>query len=179
MIIRTVFLLAACLALAACAGAPGGAVLAGLDAPDAATAISRYRAANGLGAVRADPGLTRAARVQAEAMARASTLSHDIAGDFGGRIRAAGAARAVAAENLGMGYTSFGAAMTGWNNSSGHRQNLLLPEATRIGVASARNAGGRLYWALILAAGPEERRQTPDAGPIVRLPFGGGLRVAR
>lgn len=167
--IRAILILAATFGLAACVGSSGGAVLAGLDTGDAAVAVTRYRAANGLGPVKLDPALNRAARIQAEAMARAATMSHDIAGDFGARVRATGA-WGHAAENLGMGYASLSSAMTGWHNSTGHRKNLLLPDATRIGVASARDADRRLYWALIIAS-PEEKTTVVSAGPVVALPI--------
>jgi uncharacterized protein YkwD len=139
-----------------------------------AAAVSRYRASEGLGPVRIDAALSRAARAQAEAMAGKGVMSHEIAGEFGTRMRAAGLGRAHTAENLGDGYETFTDAMEGWKASSGHRRNLLLSSATRMGVARARGANARTYWALILAS-PDLPEQLPG-GPIF-VPFGANLRL--
>jgi len=42
--------------------------------------------------------------------------------------------------------------MKSWEGSSGHRENLLRPEVTAIGVAMAKNSSGRPYWTLVLGA---------------------------
>jgi uncharacterized protein YkwD len=39
-----------------------------------------------------------------------------------------------------------------WEQSSGHRTNLLRPNVTAIGVAMAKNKSGRAYWTLVLGA---------------------------
>ena len=38
-----------------------------------------------------------------------------------------------------------------WEESSGHRTNLLRPNVTAIGVAMAKDDSGRPYWTLVLA----------------------------
>jgi hypothetical protein len=57
----------------------------------------------------------------------------------------------VAAENLAMGTKTFGETLATWKSSSGHNANLLNPNVTRMGLASA-SRDGTTYWALILAA---------------------------
>ena len=58
----------------------------------------------------------------------------------------------IASENVASGQKSFGDVMRSWEGSSGHRENLLRPEVTAIGVAMAKNASGRPYWTLVLGA---------------------------
>jgi len=121
------------------------------DAPAAAVAVSAFRKAHGLGAVTVDQRFNEAAQRQAEAMAASATLSHTIDGDFSSRMKAMGFNWGYSAENLGMGHADLAGAMRSWEASPGHRQNLLMPQVTRIGFAMAQ-AGGRKYWALILAS---------------------------
>ena len=147
----------------------------------AAAMVSRFRAAHGLGPVRVDPLLMRAARQQAEAMASAGVLSHDVGGSFGSRMSAAGVGYVPAAENVGAGYRSLQAAMAGWERSPGHQANLLMADATRIGIARVEAPGKPygVFWALVLAADPQASR-TASAGfmPII-MPFGVGFSFGR
>ncbi len=79
------------------------------------------------------------------------------------RVGPAGAGRA--AENIAYGYDGFPKTLDQWINSSGHRKNLLLPGATRVGVASVKSAKtGRMYWAMVIA-GDYERPKTPKSSP--------------
>lgn len=118
------------------------------EASAAAALISRYRAAHGLGPVKVDSKLTAAARHQAQAAAQTGSLSH---GDFPGRMAAFGI-RGQAAENLSAGLDALEQVIAQWQGSSGHNANLLLPSATRIGIARADGSGMyRSYWALVLA----------------------------
>jgi uncharacterized protein YkwD len=143
-----------CLLAAACA-APRAHLnvdeVTSRDASAAAEAVSQFRKANGLGPVSVDARFNQAAQRQAEAMAASATLSHTIAGDFSSRMKGMGFNWGYSAENLGMGYADVAGAMRSWRKSPGHRENLLMPQVTRIGFAMA-SAGGRKYWALILAS---------------------------
>jgi uncharacterized protein YkwD len=119
------------------------------DAATAAALISQYRAAHGLPPVSVDPSLTAAASAQARTVAEAGTLSH---GRFAGRMDAFGIGGA-SAENLSAGSRTVDRVIARWAASPGHNQNLLMPEARRIGLARADSPGlgyGR-YWALVLA----------------------------
>jgi uncharacterized protein YkwD len=42
--------------------------------------------------------------------------------------------------------------MDGWMGSTGHRENILSPAFTSIGVASAQAGDGTTYWTMDLAA---------------------------
>ena len=119
------------------------------EAGEAAALISRYRVAQGLSPVTADPRLSKAAEVQARAVAEAGELSH---GAFATRMASLGIGGA-SAENLTAGPRSVAAAVASWKASPRHNDNLLMPEARHVGLARADTPGagyGR-YWALVLA----------------------------
>ncbi len=128
----------------------------------AAQAVNAFRRENGLGPLSDDPALQRAAQKQADAMASAGVMSHDVAGGFSSRMQAAGIKAGAAAENVAMGQRSLAEVMEDWKNSSGHRRNLLMASATRLGVAQRVGADKRLYWAMVLAA-PEPAPRTAGA----------------
>jgi hypothetical protein len=94
--------------------------------------------------------LNRIALEQANAMAAKDTLDHEVLGSFSSRIAPARSGRA--AENIAYGYDSFEKALDQWIASTGHRKNLLLHNAFRVGVASATSAiSHRTYWAMEIA----------------------------
>lgn len=119
------------------------------DAQLAALLISEYRRGHGLREVAADDRLNDAAAFQARAVAEAGRLSH---GAFASRMqdyRIGG----YSAENLSAGSDDVAGAIGRWKASAGHNENLLMPQARRIGLARADSPGagyGR-YWALVLA----------------------------
>lgn len=126
--------------------------------PAAATAtLNAYRASRGLGPVRLDPTLTAMAQRQADAMVAADALSHDVAGGFLSQLAVAGVDATEAGENLGGGYDFTEAAMAGWRGSPEHDANLLIPRATRFGIALAKDARTRyrVYWAMEIAVDPQ------------------------
>jgi len=125
--------------------APAQAAPRASEASAAATLISRYRAAYGLGPVKVDSRLNAAAGHQARAIAQTGWLSH---GDFANRMASFGI-RGKAAENLSVGIGSVEGVIAQWQGSSGHNANMLMPDFSRIGIA--RVDAGRPYWALVLA----------------------------
>jgi hypothetical protein len=152
------FLAWLCLCLAACC-CPA---LARAESP--AAMISQYRAQNGEGRVELDATLTRIAHDQAAAMAAKDQLDHDVLGPFSSRIGPAGAGGA--AENIAYGYDSFPKTLDQWINSSGHRRNLLLHNASRVGVASVKSSStGRTYWAMVIAGDYERPKGRSKDAP--------------
>jgi Cysteine-rich secretory protein family len=118
--------------------------------PAPAELISNFRVQHGEGRVTLDPTLTRIAHDQAAAMAAKDVLDHGVLGPFSSRVAPSKARRS--AENIAYGYESFSKTLGQWVNSSGHRENLLMHGATKIGVASAKSATtGRTYWAMVIA----------------------------
>ena len=87
-------------------------------------------------------------------MAASDSLSHTAAGTFTARVHAAGLDTVRAAENLGAGYFSTQEAFEGWKKSSGHAANLVMPQATRMGIALAKNPQTRYgaWWTIVLGA---------------------------
>lgn len=130
-----------------------------LDAGAAASMISGYRKNNGLPAVTLDPELMKLAEAQSRAMARSDKLDHNVIGSFQDRLRKSGYAAKRGAENIGAGYHTLAEAFSGWRDSPPHRANMLLREATRMGIAAvyAPNSKYKVFWSLILAA-PDDKR---------------------
>lgn len=154
-------LLAASLALAACLAAEDKApeieetrpsVVVRLDPAEVRQRISAYRKAHNLAEVAIDPGLMVLAQAQANAMARADRLSHELAGNLDHRLNAAHHPQGYAVENVSAGYTDADAAVAGWQRSPGHNLNLLDRKMRRMGIAAADAPGTRFktYWALMM-----------------------------
>ena len=165
-----------CLALAAV-----GPACAGDLSATAQAAISRYRAEHGLPPVTPDPKLMRLAAEQANAMARAGVLDHDIARPFQVRIVSYGPE--VAVENIAAGTKTFATTLDIWQHSPGHDANLRKAGVTRFGIASAEapDSKYKIFWALIMAGaakphhgvreagGPGVMAAAPTQGPKVRV----------
>jgi len=119
-------------------------------AADYAGAISAYRRAHGLSAVRSDRRLGAVALKQARAMASTGAVSHSAGGNFAARV--ASLRKSRAAENIGAGYLSFLEMLKQWEQSSGHRGNLLMAGARRVGVAFVDNPKSpyRKFWAMVI-----------------------------
>jgi hypothetical protein len=160
--------------------AVGGAVAAillltapAMAAGSPAEMISGFRLKNGEVRVVRDATLDRIALEQARAMAAKHDLSHEVLGPFNRRVAPAGAGRA--AENIAYGYESFEKTLGQWIDSSGHRKNLLLHNASRVGVASAKDASGkRTYWAMVIAGDYEpkpkgKRNRERDREPLIAV----------
>ena len=141
-----------------------------MTAETPAEQISGFRLKHGENRVARDATLDRIAQEQARAMAAKNNLSHDALGPFNRRVAPAGAGRA--AENIAYGYDSFEKTLGQWIDSSGHRKNLLLHNASRVGIASARDASGkRTYWAMVIAGDyePKARKRGKDREPLVAV----------
>ena len=119
-------------------------------AADYAGAISAYRRGHKLPAVKLDSRLSAVALKQAQAMAATGTVSHSAGGNFA--VRVAHLRKSRAAENIGAGYLSFSEMLKQWEDSTGHRENLLMAGARRVGVASVDNPKSpyRKFWAMVI-----------------------------
>jgi hypothetical protein len=158
-------------------GRSAGNVIAGflllatpaMAAESPAELISSFRLKHGEVRVVRDATLDRIALDQARAMAAKDQLSHEVLGPFTGRIAPARAGRA--AENIAYGYESFEKTLGQWIDSSGHRKNLLLPNASRVGIGSATDASGkRTYWTMVIAGDYEPKSKSKrDREPLVAV----------
>jgi uncharacterized protein YkwD len=119
-------------------------------AGDYAGEISAYRRAHKLPAVKLDARLSSVALKQAQAMAASGSVSHSAGGSFTSRV--APLRKSRAAENIGAGFLSFSEMLKQWEDSAGHRENLLMPGARRVGVASVNNPKSpyRKFWAMLI-----------------------------
>ena len=127
-----------------------------LDPAEALAWLNAYRARSGLAPVRLDAQLAALAQAQADAMASADKVSHDVQGNFASRLAAADLHAGEAGENVCAGYFSTAQAMEAWHRSSEHDVNLRLRSATRFGVALAKNprSGWGVFWAMAIASPP-------------------------
>ena len=121
-----------------------------VQAADYAGQISAFRRAHGLSAVAPDGKLDAVAQYQATAMSDSGKISHEVAGPFTKRI--ATLRKAKAAENIAAGFTTFPETMKQWEGSAGHRANLLMPGARKVGVAYVANPKSpyRMFWAMVI-----------------------------
>jgi len=122
--------------------------------------VNAFRAKYGLNALVLDARLSRAATIQSNDQARRDSMGHD--GSDGStimdRAERVGYRPRVVAENVAAGLKSYSDVMRGWEQSSGHRKNLLHPDVNEAGVAMAENRSGRAYWTLVLGAEIQARK---------------------
>lgn len=111
--------------------------------PAEAVDLNGFRRQNGLKAMSSNATLTSLAKAHAVDMARRQSMDH--ANFFEVRAK-----RGAAGENVTVGCPDSGCAMQMWINSGPHRANMLRPDFSRYGLASAVSASGQQYWALVL-----------------------------
>lgn len=117
----------------------------------AASYLAEIRSSNGLPGLSADAGLESAALKQARYMAGTGRMAHTTRPGRSFDRRMKGDGIAVAAENIAYGAFGPDELFRRWMNSPSHRRNMLDPDYTRYGLASAGDGNGRRYWALVLA----------------------------
>ena len=113
--------------------------------------INAYRIQNGLNALTASPGLTRAAMFHSNWMADRNCFSHQCGfePDFGQRlINANYRWQWAAGENIAAGLSNAQRTFQLWVNSPGHNKNMLDPRWRAVGVKRAYNSQAqyRYYW---------------------------------
>lgn len=110
--------------------------------------VNAERAKRGLPALKENWQLSRVARYKSQDMINRSYFSHTsptygspfkMMESFGLRYSAAG-------ENIAKGQRTPQEVMNSWMNSAGHRNNILSPIYTEIGVGLARSKTGVAYW---------------------------------
>ena len=123
-----------------------------VEPAEASRRISAYREAHHLPPVILDESLIRIAQAQADAMAGANHLSHEIAGSLDHRLDAAHHRKGYAVENVSAGYATADAAIGGWQRSAAHNANLLYGPMRHMGIAAADAPGTRFktFWALVM-----------------------------
>ncbi|WP_407639306.1 CAP domain-containing protein [Bhargavaea beijingensis] len=103
------------------------------------------RAKAGLKPLAADSKLMEAARAKSADMRKNNYFSHNspVLGSPFDQMKAAGISYKKAAENIAMGQRSPEEVVKAWMESPGHRQNILTPEFTHIGIGYDSNGH---YW---------------------------------
>jgi len=122
--------------------------------------VNQERANAGLQPLTFEPLLAQAAETHSENMAFQDFFSHTGAdgSTFSDRIQATGfQVQGRSAENIAVGYTTPEAVVEGWMNSPGHRENILTPEFTQLGVGyyflenDTGNENWNHYWTQVFA----------------------------
>jgi uncharacterized protein YkwD len=114
------------------------AALACCGSPAFSETLNSFRHAHGLPALQRSASLQAMARRHAQSMAMRQTIDHS--GFYSERGRAG-----ARAENVAGGCASESCAIALWAGSSGHRQNMLLADIRKYGLASSGH-----YWCLVL-----------------------------
>jgi uncharacterized protein YkwD len=114
---------------------------------------NRERVRASLTPLRRNAELARIAQLQAEQMAAAGKLAHEVPGSryptLASRMKLIGYQYRAVGENVAEGYTSGAALMAGWMTSAPHRANILSARFTETGVGMARSKSGRTYTAQV------------------------------
>jgi uncharacterized protein YkwD len=144
------------------AKAPKGALAdrdyttATLDAEKARDLVNAYRRQHNLKPLTLNANLTDAAKAHSRDLARWDRISH-----FGSdgsnpwdRVKRTGYNPRVAAENVGTGQATLEEVLKGWKESEGHNKNLLLPDASQMGIALVRDPKTefKTFWTLVLGS---------------------------
>jgi uncharacterized protein YkwD len=109
--------------------------------------LNEVRAENGMGPVEMDPIGVKAARLHSQDMCEKGYFDHtNMEGQQPwDRLRDAGADFGTAGENIAMGASSPEEVHDMWMNSSGHRENMLTPSWSRVGIGMF-DCDGMIYW---------------------------------
>jgi uncharacterized protein YkwD len=127
-----------------------------LDVEKARSLINSYRTSKGLKPLRINVMLTEAAKAHSRDLAKWDRISH-----FGSdgsnpwdRVKRTGYNAKVAAENVGTGQVTLDEVFKGWQESPSHNKNLLLPDATEMGIALVQDPKTefKTFWTLVLGA---------------------------
>ena len=128
----------------------------GLDADKARAIINQYRRDKGLKPLKINAELTAAAKAHSRDLAKWDRISHY--GSDGSnpwdRVKRTGYRARLAAENVGTGQIDFAEVMRGWRESPGHNKNLLLADATHMGIALVQDPKTefKTFWTLVVGS---------------------------
>lgn len=110
--------------------------------------VNAERAKVGLKPLTSDWELARVARFKSEDMRDNRYLDHNspIYGSPFQMMKSFGIHYGYAGENIAAGQTTADSVMKAWMNSPGHKQNILSPNFTHIGVGYAKGGSYGHYW---------------------------------
>jgi uncharacterized protein YkwD len=142
--------------------APNGALadrdysITRLDPERARDLINAYRKEKGLKPLKLNTALTEAAKNHSRDLAKWDRISHY--GSDGSnpwdRVKRVGYNAKVTAENVGTGQVTVDEVMKGWQNSPGHNKNLLLTDASDMGIALVQDnkTEFKTFWTLVVGS---------------------------
>lgn len=110
--------------------------------------VNVERQKRGLSALKINWEVSRVARYKSVDMRDKNYFSHTSPtyGSPFAMLQSFGVSFQAAGENIAAGQASAEEVMRGWMNSAGHRQNILSPMYTQIGVGLAQGGSYRYYW---------------------------------
>lgn len=120
-----------------------------------ADATNTVRTRAGLAPVRPNATLAKVAAQHACDMAQRGRMTHigSKSSGPGPRVKAAGYAPRLTAENIAAGPYDLNRVLAEWNSSSGHLANITIEPVRDFGIGQAIGADGKTrYWAAIYAA---------------------------
>lgn len=127
-----------------------------LDPDGARGLINAYRARKGLKPLKLDRKLAAAAKRHSDDLSKHDQITHKGSDgtDPWDRVKGTGYKAKLAAENVGAGQMSLDEVFKGWQESPEHNDNLLLPDATHMGIALviAPQTSFQTFWTLVLGA---------------------------
>ncbi|HQD05795.1 MAG TPA: CAP domain-containing protein [Bacillota bacterium] len=110
--------------------------------------VNKERAARGLRPLQWDEELRKVARAKSEDMRDRNYFAHDSPtyGSLAEMLSTFGVKYRFAGENLAAGQKTPQEVVAGWMNSDGHRENILNPRFTHLGVGYADGGGKYFYY---------------------------------
>lgn len=120
-----------------------------------AVATGAARRMKGLPPVQPNALLARVAAQHACDMAQRGLMSHggSHSSGPGQRVKAAGYATRITAENIAAGPYDLQRVLSEWNRSSGHLANILIPQIRDYGIGRAVGSDGKtVFWSAVYAA---------------------------
>lgn len=110
--------------------------------------VNNERAKRGLMALKSDWQIARVARYKSQDMINKGYFDH-YSPTYGSPFKMMESFQikfSAAAENIARGQRTPAEVMSAWMNSTGHRNNILSPVYTHIGVGLAKDKNGVCYW---------------------------------
>lgn len=98
--------------------------------------VNKERSARGLNPLQMDSKVQQVARIKSQDMQKNNYFDHTSPtyGSPFDMLKSFGVNYSMAGENIAYGHTSPAAVVEGWMNSQGHRENILNPNFTHLGV---------------------------------------------
>jgi uncharacterized protein YkwD len=133
---------------------PQVTVLNSVPTIDCVTRTNLERTKRGLAALKIDTKVSAAARAHSGYQAKTFTMTHTGANGSTAQQRmiAYGYASGWWGENVAFGQRDCAVVVTAWMGSLHHRENILNPHFTVIGIGAVRSSNGAVYWTMDLAS---------------------------